>query len=114
MTLRRCALAGLLFGILLAFSIPTRYESTTQLMPPDSQSSSSVAMLAALSAKSGGGLAPLAGDLLGVKSSGALFVGILRSTTVENRLIDRFNLRQVYGTRYEQDARLKLAQKYGH
>jgi capsule polysaccharide export protein KpsE/RkpR len=108
--LKRSALVGLLAGILLAFCIPKRYESTTQLMPPDSQSGSGIAMLAALSAKSGGGLAPLAGDLLGVKSSGALFVGILRSTTVEDRVIDRFNLRQAYGARYEQDARMRLAQ----
>lgn len=106
---------GLLAGIVLAFSIPKRYESTTQLMPPDNQSGS-IAMLAALSNKAGsgaGGLAPLAGDLLGVKTSGALFVGILRSSTVEDRLIDRFNLRQVYGIRYEQDARQKLAQSTG-
>lgn len=108
--LQKAALAGLLAGMLLAFSISERYESKTQLMPPDNQSSSGVAMLAALSAKSGGGLAPFAGDLLGVKSSGALFVGILRSATVEDRLIERFNLRQVYGARYEQDARAKLAQ----
>ena len=111
--LQRAALAGLLAGILLAYSIPKRYESTTQLMPPDNQSNSGIAMLAALSTKTSGGLAPLAGDLLGVKSSGALFVGILRSGTVEDRLIDRFNLRQVYGIRYEQDARLKLAQNTG-
>jgi capsule polysaccharide export protein KpsE/RkpR len=103
-------LAGLLAGIALAYSIPKRYESTTQLMPPDNQSSSGIAMLAALSTKTGGGLAPLAGDLLGVKSSGALFVGILRSTTVEDRLIDRFDLRRVYGIRYEQDARIRLAE----
>jgi capsule polysaccharide export protein KpsE/RkpR len=108
--LRRAALVGLLAGIVLAFSIPKRYESMTQLMPPDNQSSSSLAMLAALSTKSSGGLAPLAGDLLGMKSSGALFVGILRSANVEDRLIDRFNLRQVYGTHYELDARKKLAQ----
>jgi uncharacterized protein involved in exopolysaccharide biosynthesis len=108
--IQRGALAGLLAGILLAFSLPKRYESTTQLMPPDNQSNSGIAMLAALSAKTGGGLAPLAGDLLGVKSSGDLFVGILRSRTVEDRLIERFNLRQVYGIRYEQDARYKLAE----
>ena len=112
--LKRAALVGLLAGIVLAFAIPKRYESTTQLMPPDNQSGS-IAMLAALSNKggTGGGLAPLAGDLLGMKSSGALFVGILRSSTVEDRLIDRFNLRHVYGIRYQQDARQKLAQNTG-
>jgi uncharacterized protein involved in exopolysaccharide biosynthesis len=108
--IQQATLAGLLVGTLLAFSVPKRYESSTQLMPPDNKSSSGVAMLAALSAKTGGGLAPLAGDLLGIKSSGALFVGILQSTTVQDRLIDRFNLRQVYGIRYEQDARIRLAE----
>ncbi|MGB7728235.1 MAG: GNVR domain-containing protein [Candidatus Acidiferrum sp.] len=111
--IRRAALIGLLFGIALAYVIPARYESTTQLMPPDNQSSSGMAMLAALSAKTTSGLAPLAGDLLGMKSSGALFVGILRSSTVEDRLIDRFKLQHVYRARYEEDARKKLAENTG-
>jgi uncharacterized protein involved in exopolysaccharide biosynthesis len=106
--IQRATLAGLLTGTLLAFSLPKRYESTTQLMPPDNQSSSGMAMMAALSARTGSAFGPLAGDLLGIKSSGALFVGILRSKTVEDRLIDRFNLRRVYGIRYEQDARIEL------
>lgn len=107
---QRATLAGLLVGTLLAFTLPRRYESTTQLMPPDNQSNSGMAMLAALSAKTGGGLAPLAGDLLGIKSSGALFIGILRSRTVLDRLIDKFDLRHVYGTRYEHEARTKLSE----
>jgi len=109
--IQRVTLAGLLAGTLLAFVLPKRYEAVTQLMPPDNQSNSGVAMLAALSAKTGSGLAPLAGDLLGVKSSGALFTGILRSRTVQDRLIDRFDLRHVYGIRYEQDARTELSEK---
>jgi uncharacterized protein involved in exopolysaccharide biosynthesis len=110
--LQRVALFSLLAGLLIAFLIPKRYESTTQLMPPDTQSNSGLAMLATLSSKTSvGGLAPLAGDLLGMKSSGALFVGVLRSTTVEDRLVDRFNLRHVYGARYQQDARKTLAEK---
>jgi len=108
--IQRATLAGLLAGTLLAFSLPKRYESVTQLMPPDNQSNSGMAMLAALSAKTGGGLAPLAGDLLGVKSSGALFIGILRSRTVQDRLIDRFDLRHVYRSRYLQDARKELSE----
>jgi len=104
------AMTGLLFGTVLAFLVPKRFESTTQLMPPDSQSSSGMAMLAALSAKTGGGLGAAAGDLLGVKSSGALFIGILRSRTVEDRLIERFSLKKIYGARLEESARQKLAQ----
>jgi len=94
---------------LLAFAIPKRFESTAQLMPPDSQSSSTMAVMAALSAKSGG-LGTIASDLLGVKSSGALFIGILRSRTVQDRLIERFGLRKVYSVRLDQTARRELAE----
>jgi capsule polysaccharide export protein KpsE/RkpR len=111
--IQRAALVGLCLGLILAFALPKRYESTTQLMPPDNQSTSGMAMLAALSAKSGAGLAPLAGDLLGVKSSGSLFIGILRSTTVEDRLIEGFDLRRVYGIKYWQETRTKLAENTG-
>jgi capsule polysaccharide export protein KpsE/RkpR len=107
-SLGRAAIVGLLFGTLLAFLLPKRFESTTQLMPPDNQSSSGLAMMAALSAKSGSGLGAFAGDLLGLKSSGALFAGILRSRTVEDRLIEQFDLKKLYWTRLEEKAREKL------
>jgi uncharacterized protein involved in exopolysaccharide biosynthesis len=42
----RATLAGLMLGTLLALLLPKQYQSTVQLMPPDTQSSSS-AMLAA-------------------------------------------------------------------
>ncbi len=106
--LLRSAIAGLLLGALIAFLVPKRFDSTTQLMPPDNQSSSGMAMLAALSARTGNGLGSVAGDLLGVKTSGALFIGILRSRTVEDRLIERFDLKNVYWTKSQDTARRKL------
>jgi capsule polysaccharide export protein KpsE/RkpR len=110
----RWGLAGLLAATLVAFLIPRRYESTAQLMPPDSQSSSSLAMMSALAgSSSGGGLGMLAGDLLGVKSTGALFVGVLRSRTVQDRIVDRFDLRKVYGESLQMKAREELADRTG-
>jgi len=50
----------------------------------------------------------VAGDLLGVKSSGALFIGVLRSQTAQDRLIQQFDLRNIYGKRLIVDARTKL------
>src|SRR5580704_19585939 len=75
--LLRVSAIGLLIAILIAFLIPKRYISTTQLMPPDSESTTSMMMLAGLAQKTGSGLGAMAGDLLGIKSSGALFVGVL-------------------------------------
>jgi uncharacterized protein involved in exopolysaccharide biosynthesis len=97
-----------LLSILLAFLIPNRYESTTRLMPPD-QSNSSMAKLALLAGQTGAGLGALAGDALGLKSSGALFVGVLQSRTVRDDVVGRFDLRKVYGDSRWEDARSDLA-----
>jgi capsule polysaccharide export protein KpsE/RkpR len=107
-------LAGLVVGCLVAFLIPARYEASVQLMPPDTQSTTGMAMMAALTAKAGNSnLGGLAGDLLGIKSSGALFVGVLGSRTVQDRLVERFQLRKVYSIKLEEDARKKLQERTG-
>jgi capsule polysaccharide export protein KpsE/RkpR len=111
--LARAVLAGLVFGCLLAFVLPVEYESSAQLMPPDAQSGAGMAMLASLTAHNGNGLGAVAGDLLGVKSSGALFVGILASHTVQDRLVERFQLKKAYGIKLGEDARKKLTKNTG-
>jgi len=105
--LGRVAAVGLLASLLTAFAIPVRYDSTTRLMPPENQSSSSLMMMAALSGKAGG-LGNIAGDLLGLKSTGALFTAILLTRTVQDRLVTQFDLEKVYGSRIRADARLRL------
>jgi len=105
----RAGVVSALASFLIAFFvIPKSYTSTAQLMPPDAQSSTGMAMMAAMAAKAGGGLAGMAGDLLGLKSSGALFIGVLRSQTAQDELIDRFHLQKVYGKKLIVDARKKL------
>jgi len=98
----RAALCGLLASAALALLIPRRYESTARLMPPDSQSGSGMAVLAALSGRAGNmqGMS----DLLGVKTTGSLFVGVLGSRTIQTRLVDQFELRRVYRVRRAEDA----------
>jgi len=106
--LLRAIAVGLIASTLTAFLVPKSYTSTTQLMPPDPQSTSGMAMMAALTAKAGGGLGAVAGDMLGLKSSGALFIGVLRSQTSQERLIEQFDLREVYHQRLVADARTEL------
>lgn len=107
-TLLRSSLVGLLVAGVLAFLIAPEYESTTRLMPPDSQNVGAMA-LALLAGKGGEGLSSLAGDLTGMKSNGSLFIGILRSWTLEDRLIDSFQLRKVYRQATLKDTRETLA-----
>jgi capsule polysaccharide export protein KpsE/RkpR len=99
---------GLLFSALLAFMIPKSYTSTAQLMPPDSQGNSGLAMIASLAARGAGGLASMAADSFGLNSTGALFIGILRSDAAQSRLVEQFALKKVYGVRLDQDARTAL------
>ncbi|MGH9742549.1 MAG: GumC family protein [Candidatus Acidiferrum sp.] len=99
---------GAMVSLSIALLIPSRYEATAQLMPPDGQAGSGMAMLSALAGRAGG-LGDFAGDLMGVKNSGALFVGILASRTVQDRLVDQFELRRFYRAPKREDARAALA-----
>lgn len=99
---------GALASLGFALTIPSRYEATAQLMPPESQPGSGMAALSALAARAGG-LGGFAGDLLRGKNSGALFVGILESRTVQDRLIEQFDLRRFYHASRMEDARAALA-----
>jgi capsule polysaccharide export protein KpsE/RkpR len=106
--LAKCAAWGAAAALLIALIIPSRYASTTRLMPPDSPGGQSMAMLASIAGKVGGNLASLGGDLLGMSTSADLFAGVLQSRTVQNDLISKFDLREVYGQRRWVDARKEL------
>ena len=107
----RVAIYAFLASSIIAVVIPVRFQSTTRLMPPDSLSNSGLGMMAALAGRAGtDGIGGIASDLLGVKSSGALFVGILGSQTVQDGLIDQFHLKKVYHDSKIEDARKDLAQ----
>jgi len=105
------ALIGLILFTALAFLIPTRYESTAELMPPDNQGNNTLSLIAGLAGKESAGLGAMAGDLLGVKSTGELFIGVLRSRTVQERMVQQFDLRKVYGVGLDVAARKKLADR---
>lgn len=109
--LARTAAVGLAAASLTAFLIPNYYTSTTRLMPPDQGSESGMAMLAAMAGKAGGALGGLGAELLGLKTTGDLFIGILQSRTIEDALISKFDLRKSYGDKQWEDARKDLAKR---
>lgn len=104
----RTAGVGLLAATLTAFLIPKQFTSTAQLMPPDEGPGNGMAVMAALAGKAGS-LGSLGSELLGLKTTGDLFIGILESRTVQDDLIAKFDLRRVYGVRGRQAARKILA-----
>jgi len=104
--LMRFVCSGLILGVLVAFLVPTEYQSTTTLMPPENKSDFNPFQLTAQLA----GLGALAGGMLGMKSPTAHLVGILQSRAIQQRLVNRFDLKKVYRTKYMIDACKKLEQ----
>jgi len=107
--LGRTAAVALLFALVIALVIPNKYQSTARIMPPES-AGGTTALLAAITGRSEfGGLGGLASSLLGARTSGPLFVDLLRSATVSGDLVDRFQLQTIYHKRYRVDAAKQLA-----
>src|ERR1700727_327531 len=102
----RWACVGLMLSLAVAWRYP-KYESTAQIMPPDSGNSGLASLVPALSKSPS--LIGMAGDLMGMKTTGALYAKVLESRTIEDHLIKRFDLFQKYGINYSEDARKKLA-----
>jgi capsule polysaccharide export protein KpsE/RkpR len=95
------------FGLaLLAFLAPNWYSSTTKLMPPDEQTFSSVSLLNSLGGPS---LSSLQRGLLNEISPGPVTIGVLSSRTVQDDIVNRFDLRRVYHSKLQVDARTTLA-----
>jgi capsule polysaccharide export protein KpsE/RkpR len=98
---------GFVLSLVVAWFYP-KYESTAQIMPPDSGGGSGLASLLPALTKSPG-LIGMAGDMMGMKSTSAVFAKVLESRTVQDHLIERFDLRKKYGASYWEDARKKLS-----
>ncbi len=88
-----------------SLTLPNRYTGITRILPPQQGGSSAAMMLGQL----GGGLGALAGGVLGVRSPSELYVGMLRSQSVADALIERHDLKRVYGTSTMVDTRDRLA-----
>ena len=99
-----CALAALLVSLLL----PNLYTATTAILPPQQASSSGSALLSQLSgltALAGGGGG---GSSLGLKNPNDLQVALMKSETVENAMINRFQLMSLFRKKRMSDTRKKL------
>lgn len=97
-------LAAGLLALGIAFVIPPTFTARVSFMPPQaSQGGSIAAALASL-----GPLANLAGGGAGVRNQGDLYVALLQSVTVSERLIDEFKLLEVYDVDLRVDARRQL------
>jgi hypothetical protein len=80
------------------------------MLPPQQKESAATAMLGTLAGTPTIGAGALLGYALGtLRNPNDLYVGILKSRTIADRLIERFNLRELYRSSTMIKARKKLS-----
>lgn len=94
----RVAWKTLFVAYALAWLLPVHYESVTKIVPAETQGSSVglLGKLAGAGAASGGGLGLDPSSVLGLKTPGAFYIELMKSRTMQDRLIDHFDLRRRY------------------
>jgi tyrosine-protein kinase Etk/Wzc len=99
-------LAGVASATTVAFLIPPTYTAKASFIPPTSVSSSTAAMLlgqfSQIASLTGGGVGG------GITSPGQLYVGILKSRSIADKLIERFGLMSVYRVKRQSQAEKTL------
>lgn len=87
----------------ICLALPNVYSASTKLLPPQQSSSSAAALLSQL-----GGIAGAAAGSAGLKNPNDLYIGMLKSRTIADKVIEKFDLKKVYGTDSLEKTRKKL------
>lgn len=97
---------GIAFAIGVSMLMTPSFSSTAKIMPPQQNQSSGVtAMLGQL-----GGFAGAASTIAGLKNPNDLYVGILESRTIADNLINQYSLKERYGKKTMDEARIALSE----
>jgi uncharacterized protein involved in exopolysaccharide biosynthesis len=104
--LRLLILGPLLVGLTalgVSFLVTPTFTAKTSFLPPQQQNSMAASMLNSL-----GALGGLAGAAAGIKNPADQYVSFMKSTTLQDALIDKFDLMNRYEAEYRTNARKAL------
>ncbi len=104
--LRLLLLGPLTVGLLalgVSFVVTPTFTAKTQFLPPQQQQSAAASMLASL-----GSLGGLAGAAAGIKNPSDQYLAFMKSVSVQDALIERFQLVERYKAKLKEDARKEL------
>ena len=102
------------------FCASNTYSARARMMPPQQNLTMSGQILEGMrgggspgvaGSGQGGGLGSMAANMLGLTSPGGMYVTMMKSDTVLDRIISRFQLAKLFGTRYIEDTRAVLIGK---
>jgi uncharacterized protein involved in exopolysaccharide biosynthesis len=105
---RKTLIIGFPIGVaiiaaLISLVLPNIYQSSAKLLPPQQSQGGAAALLSQV-----GGLAGAAAGVAGLKTPNDLYIGMLRSRTVADRLVAQFDLKKVYEADTVEKARRAL------
>jgi tyrosine-protein kinase Etk/Wzc len=95
----KTTLGAFVLSVTISLLLPNIYTATALVLPPQ-QSNGALGMLMG---QLPGGMASLAGDLLGKTTSSDLYVRMLTSDAMSDTIIDRYKLMEVYKQDYRVD-----------
>jgi tyrosine-protein kinase Etk/Wzc len=104
-TILRITIAAAVLATTVSFLLPKSYTATSTILPPQQKQSTLNSMLGQI-----GAIAGLSGGDLGLRNPDDVFVAMLTSRTIEDKLVNRFDLRKVYRVKRHQDAQKRLEQ----
>ncbi|GFE58596.1 Wzz/FepE/Etk N-terminal domain-containing protein [Geobacter sp. AOG1] len=96
--------AAVVLSAIVSLLIPKIYKAEARILPPQQASGGAASQL--LNQLGGLGVSP---GLVGMKTTNDLYIGLLKSRTVLDRMVDRFNLLVVYNVKYREDARREFS-----
>jgi tyrosine-protein kinase Etk/Wzc len=94
-----CSVVAAVISLLL----PNVYTATARILPPQISQGSAAAVISQVS-----GLGAIAGSSLGLKNPADIYVGMLKSHSLSDALIQRFDLRKLYDKATLTDTRKAL------
>jgi tyrosine-protein kinase Etk/Wzc len=99
----KTALAIVVLGLAAAYLLPGRYTATVVILPPQQTGSTAAAIMAQMGSM--GSMAAAAAGGMGIKNPNDQQVALLKSRTVEDAMVIRFHLREIYHRKYMSTAR---------
>lgn len=90
-------------GAAVSFALPNVYRSSAKLLPPQQAQSSASMLLSQL-----GGAAGVMAGAAGLKNPSDLYIAMLKSRTVADKVITKFNLQKAYDVTSMEKARAVL------
>ncbi len=111
------SVAVMVLTYLVLLILPDKYTSIARLLPPQQNMTMSAQLLSSLGGggtpgiPAGGGVPGMAAGLLSLKSPSDLYASLMTGNTIRDRIIERFNLRELYNVKYIEAARKALSQR---